>query len=267
MVLMSNRVAASQALIEAAVTDFWSLGAKVTAHDGYEVVRHPAAPGHPLGDFIRRVHDVSAANDIVARRPEAPPLPARMVIDAETPRAVEAILALNDWAPESLLLLELPAAMSVPEPQGLDIRSVDDEEGWREIERLFRIDHLEEDDRHGAPPRPPEQTHAAIALRRSLGPQVNYLLAERERAVIGTIAVWVGDNGIGIIEDVFVHPDARGTGVATQMLRHAVAHARGRSADSILIGAETDDTPKHLYRKFGFRPVAVQRSYFRPVIT
>jgi len=47
------------------------------------------------------------------------------------------------------------------------------------------------------------------------------------------------------------------------MIRHAVRQARDRGAGPILIGAEVNDTPKHLYARFGFRPAAVLRSYTR----
>lgn len=77
----------------------------------------------------------------------------------------------------------------------------------------------------------------------------------------GCIAAWPGDDGIGLIEDVFVHPRHRRTGVATDLLRHAVGHARARGAGPVVIGAEVGDTPKHLYARFGFQPVAVARSY------
>jgi GNAT superfamily N-acetyltransferase len=106
-----------------------------------------------------------------------------------------------------------------------------------------------------------------VALRRGLGPSVTYLLAERCGEVAGCIASWPGEGGIGVIEDVFVHPGHRRLGVATDLLRHAVTHARGHGAGPILIGSEVDDTPKHLYAGFGFRPVAVSRSYSRVAST
>lgn len=248
-------------LFERTATAFWSLGANISAQAGFEVVRHPTAPDHALGNFITRVRDRAAAPAIVTNDSTA--LPARLVIDADTPPPVEAAVALADWTVEHLLLLALPATISIPEPHGLDTCVAEGDTDWQAIERLFRIDHLEEDARHGVPARPLEQTRAAIDLRRTLGPEVDYLLAERDGATVSTIAVWVSMKGIGVIEDVFVHPGQRGKGTATQMLRHAVARARARGAGSIMIGAEVDDTPKHLYHAFGFRPVSVQRSYTR----
>ncbi|MCC3765154.1 GNAT family N-acetyltransferase [Glycomyces sp. TRM65418] len=249
-------------LFERTATAFWSLGASISAQAGFEIVHHPTAPGHALGNFITRVRDRAAASAIVTDHSTA--LPARLVIDTDTPPPVEAAVALADWTVEHLLLLALPATTTIPEPHGLDTRAAEGDADWQAIEHLFRIDHLEEDARHGVPARPLEQTRAAVDLRRALGPGVDYLLAERDGATVSTIAVWVSGEGIGVIEDVFVHPRQRGMGTATQMLRHAVARARARGAGSIMIGAEADDTPKHLYHAFGFRPVGVQRSYTHP---
>lgn len=107
-------------------------------------------------------------------------------------------------------------------------------------------------------------TIAAVRLRRCLTPAATYFVAEERGEMHGCVAVWVSAEGVGMIEDVFVHPRARGAGLATQMLRFAVQHARSRGAGAVLIGAEVLDTPKHLYARFGFRPVAVVRSYVRP---
>ena len=184
----------------------------------------------------------------------------RVLVDPDTPPAAEARLALHDWQLDVQLHLVLPAAIAVEAP-ALQVRPVVDDAGWTEVHRLFRLDHLEEDARLGRPARPEEATAAAVALRRSLGPAVTYLLAKRSGEVAGCVALWPGDAGIGVVEDVFVHPRHRRTGVATDLLRHAVTDARARGAGPIVIGAEVADTPKHLYARFGFRPVAVARSY------
>jgi GNAT superfamily N-acetyltransferase len=243
-----------------AMRRFWSLGSDVVALDGAKAVRNVAAPGHPLGTFLceLRTDDVAAVLEEATRRTGVSLR--RVLVDPDTPPAAEAHLALHDWQLDVQLHLVLPAAVAVGAP-ALEVRPVVDDAGWTEIHGLFRLDHLEEDDRLGRSARPEEATAAAVALRRSLGPGVTYLLAEHSGEVAGCIAAWPGEGGIGLIEDVFVHPRHRRTGVATDLLRHAVAHARARGAGPIVIGAEVVDTPKHLYARFGFRPVAVARSY------
>jgi GNAT superfamily N-acetyltransferase len=103
-------------------------------------------------------------------------------------------------------------------------------------------------------------THAAVLLRRGLEP-VSYFAARRKSRVAGCIGLWTRPDGVAMIEDVFVRPDARGQGIATEMLRGVIRIARERGAGPVLIGAEVDDTPKRLYARFGFRPVVVTRSY------
>ncbi len=247
---------------------FWSLGGEVLHLDGATSVRNPAAPGHPLGTFLCRLRTADVAAVLAeSERRTGEPCP-RVLVDPDTPPAAEAHLALHDWALDVALQLVLPAGTPVDAPAAT-VRPVvdDDDDGWEQVHRLFRLDHLEEDARHGRPDRPEQASAAAVALRRGLGPSVTYLLAERSGEVAGCIASWPGEGGIGVIEDVFVHPGHRRLGVATDLLRHAVTHARGHGAGPILIGAEVDDTPKHLYAGFGFRPVAVSRSYSRVAST
>jgi GNAT superfamily N-acetyltransferase len=243
-----------------AMRRFWSLGSDVLALDGAAAVRNGTTPGHPLGTFLceLRTDDVAAVLAESSRRTREPFR--RVLVDPDTPPAAEAHLALHDWQLDVQLHLVLPATVPVDAP-ALRVRPVVDDAGWAEVHRLFRIDHLEEDARLGRPTRPEPATAAAVALRRSLGRDVTYLLAERSGEVAGCVAAWPGDAAIGVIEDVFVHPRHRRTGVATDLLRHAVAHATARGAGPIAIGAEVADTPKHLYARFGFRPVAVARSY------
>jgi GNAT superfamily N-acetyltransferase len=249
-----------------AVQRFWSLGGDVLALDGATAVRNPAVPGHALGTFLRELRTADLVGVLAEfERRTGEPCP-RVLIDPDTPSVAEALLALHGWRREVTLQLVLPASTPMDVPT-LAVRPVVDDAGWEHIHRLFRIDHREEDNRLGRSTRPQSATADAVALRRSLGPAVTYLLAEHAGQVAGCIACWPGDRGIGVIEDVFVRPEHRHAGVATDLLRHAVTHARARGAGPVLIGAEVDDTPKYLYARFGFRPVTVLRSYARAANT
>jgi hypothetical protein len=44
---------------------------------------------------------------------------------------------------------------------------------------------------------------------------------------------------------------------------HAVADARRRGAEAIMIGADVNDTPKLIYYRMGFRPLLLYSSYTR----
>lgn len=225
-------------------------------------MRSPAAPGHPLGNFLTslRVTSDDQLGSLLAGVEAITGAPCRRVlIPPRTPPAVEALLVLNDWSLDTQLQLVLPGSVAV-EPAALMLERAQGDEDWRSIEELFRVDHIEEDRRAGRAQRSVSATRAAVLLRRSLVP-VTYFVAHRDSRAVGCIGVWARADGAAMIEDVFVHPGARGGGIATEMLRFAIGVARERGSGPVLIGAEVDDTPKHFYARFGFRPTAVTRSY------
>ncbi|WP_052668418.1 GNAT family N-acetyltransferase [Nitriliruptor alkaliphilus] len=254
------------ARFERTVVGFWSLGGRTVQRRHFQEVSHPTAPDHPLGNFVHRVRgDPRAAlHELIgADRTPCTAARRRILIETATPPALEATLVVDDWQLECQLQLVLSSTTPIDAPTS-PVRPATRDADWQAITDLFRADHLEEDARRGDPPRPASSTQAAVALRRSLGPDVEYLLAHRGERVTGCLAIWVSEEGVGLVEDLFVRPEARGTGVATELLRHAVHRSRRRGAGAIVIGAETDDTPKHLYAKFGFEPAAVLRSYTAP---
>lgn len=236
---------------------FWALGGRRVDLGGAALTLHPDR--HPLGTFVSHVRtdDVAA---VLARSAEVLAEPcSRVVVDDRMPQAAEAWLAAHDWELDTLLQLVLPAAVAPPPPTRA-LRPATDAD-WTGIAALFRLDHEEEDARAGVPPRPAAATDAAVRLRRSLLPAVTYFVDDAVTAFVGA---WPGDSGVGMVEDVFVRGDARGAGLATDLLRAAVAHVRAHGGGPVVIGAEVTDTPKHLYRRFGFRPTSVARSWLRP---
>ncbi|GAA1167760.1 GNAT family N-acetyltransferase [Pseudonocardia alaniniphila] len=244
------------------VEQFWSLGGESVDLGLGRLVRSPAAPGHPLGNFLTSLR-VGSEDQLVSLLADVEAITGapcrRVLISPRTPPTVEALLVLNDWSLDTQLQLVLPASVTVG-PAALMLETARDDEDWRAIEELFRIDHIEEDGRARRAERPVSETHAALLLRRSLLP-ATYFVAHRDSRTVGCIGVWTRSDGAAMIEDVFVHPEARGKGIASEMLRFAVGAARQRGSGPVLIGAEVDDTPKRLYARFGFRPIAVTRSY------
>lgn len=246
---------------------FWSLGGERLDIDGAALVRHPAASDQPAGTFLTAVRTASAEHleEVLARCDGLVDGGCRrVVVDAATPPVVQAHLAIEDWTPTTQLQLVLPAGADGPGARTA-ARPLTTDEDWARITELFRIDHLEEDAHHARNARPESVTASAVALRRSLTPAATWFAAERDGEFVAMIAAWPGDRGTGVIEDVFVRPGARHAGLAGGLLRFAVEHVRSRGAGPVLIGAETDDTPKHLYTRFGFRPAAVLHSWVREV--
>jgi len=72
---------------------------------------------------------------------------------------------------------------------------------------------------------------------------------------------WAGDNGVGIIEDLYCHSEYRHRSLATALIARCVADARERGAGPVIINSKPDDSPKRMYAAMGFRPLFVHRGY------
>ena len=98
------------------VEQFWSLGAKSVDLGLARLVRSPAAPSHPLGNFLTDVRACSADQlaSLLADVEAVTGEPCRRVlVPPRTPPRVEALLALDDWRLDALLQLVLPASVAV----------------------------------------------------------------------------------------------------------------------------------------------------------
>ena len=70
-----------------------------------------------------------------------------------------------------------------------------------------------------------------------------------------TCKLW-SDGSTAQVEDVYTAPEARGHGHARALITHAVSVARESGHDLIWINADADDTPRELYARLGFDPLA-----------
>jgi GNAT superfamily N-acetyltransferase len=105
----------------------------------------------------------------------------------------------------------------------------------------------------------PEEERAAAFIRdRVAQSSTRYFLA------------WIGNNAIGfmhlmpstntlamrpiwLLEDLYVDASARGQGVATALLSHAEAFARGRGAERLTLATAYDNlAAQHIYQKLGY---------------
>jgi GNAT superfamily N-acetyltransferase len=114
---------------------------------------------------------------------------------------------------------------------------------------------------HAAWPR--RITEQLVLSKRLKAPAVRFWLARADGVDCGFFSAFPGANGVGLVEDLFTHPDFRGRGVASALIAACVDDARARGAGPVLIGARIDDTPKHIYAALGFRPLCVRRAYLR----
>jgi len=92
-------------------------------------------------------------------------------------------------------------------------------------------------------------------------PPVQYLLAYADGQPVGHCNSWEGIDGIGQVEDLFVHPAYRRRGIATALLRACVSLARQRGAGAVVIVMDPSNTARELYAGLGWEPIAVCRQY------
>ena len=261
--------------VDATLTRYHCLGADPVPGDGAVLLVDRAAPDVWDANHVRSVR-VATPEGIdrlldAIEQTYAGQTHRRVVCDLDTPGAVEARLALDGWRPGHLLQHVLtgpltgPLADGRPDPEGLEIRTAGDDEDWAAVLALTRADHLEEatDGRHE--PWPEALTRAMVDHRRAKAPQVCQLVAALDGTTVGMFSAMgapAGEappDGMGLVEHLFVHPDARGRGVALALIRAAVGRARARGAGPVVIGSELDDWPKRLYAVLGFRPLFVER--------
>jgi len=90
-----------------------------------------------------------------------------------------------------------------------------------------------------------------------------YFLAERDGEPAACCMLLAGAGGIGQVEEVYTAVRHRGAGLASAVVRAAVAAARERGDDLIVIMADADDWPQRLYERLGFETVDAYRAFTR----
>ena len=89
-----------------------------------------------------------------------------------------------------------------------------------------------------------------------------YFLTERDGEPAACCMLLAGD-GVGQVEEVYTAKPYRGAGLASAVVRIAIAAARERGDDLIMILADADDWPQRLYERLGFETVDTYRSFTR----
>lgn len=182
--------------------------------------------------------------------------------DPLTPTALEARLVLDGYSLHAELELLLEGELEA-RPGACQIRLAERDEDWERIVELSRIDHSEQGRRAERPPFSEQLTRDLVGGRRAKGPSVRTWLARADGVACAFLSSWPGGNGVGKVEDLFTRPDFRHRGIATALIVHAVEDARARGAGPVLIGADPNDTPRHMYAQIGFRPFLMRRRYVK----
>lgn len=190
----------------------------------------------------------------------------RMVAtDALTPRAFETRLAMEDsYKVEQYLIQVLAGELQLRLTREVEVREVLTEADWeayRELDEMWWRESGEDEALLGPYDR---DLHDEMMLsKRAKNPMARSWFAIVDGAPRAFLSSWPGNNGVGMVEDLFCHPEYRRRGLATALLVRCVAEARERGAGPVLITSNVPDTPKHMYAAAGFRPLYVMRTWTR----
>ena len=196
-------------------------------------------------------------------------------LDGLTPPPVEARLVLEGYEMDLMVHLVLPADEAVRDISShatsgrrrIEVRPVADESDWASLARLVRADHTEAAAKEGREPWSQDVTDQMVARKRQRADALPFFLAGVDGVDVGHGCAWrgTGEDGVGMVEDLFTDPDHRHMGVATALIAHGVAYARAGGAGPVMIGAAAEDTPRFMYAAMGFRPTFTSRTYLGPL--
>jgi GNAT superfamily N-acetyltransferase len=186
----------------------------------------------------------------------------RFDVDFTTPPAFEARLALDGYRAREFLVMVLDGDWQ-GRAAAADVRPCAEASAWAAFDALKRDDWRESARRLGL--QEGSVGGQMVDGHRRRCPPARYWLAWSAGEPRGFLSSWEGTDGVGQVEDLYVHPDARGRGLAAALIRHGVEDCRRTGAGPIVIVADAADTPRLAYARMGFRPVAVTRAYLRPV--
>ena len=248
-------------------TAYYALGHEVRDHSHCRTIRRDAAPQIYDANHLQRVRAESPTEieetfaflelDLGDRRHR------QVVVDPGTPEPFIARLALAGFEPEPTLQLLLEGSLQGRSPDPLDIRQAETDADWSSLLGLMRLDHEETCARRGRPVYEMAVTEQMTLCMRGRSPASRHWLVREENRDVAFFASWPGENGTGIVEDLFTREDCRGRGIARALIHHAVADARTRGAGPVLIGSDPTDWPKDFYARLGFRPACVTWAWLR----
>lgn len=186
----------------------------------------------------------------------------RFDVDYRTPPEFIARLLLDGGYERNDALVSVLEGELRADPPACDIRPLETDADWDAYWKIMRWDWKEYMERTKRPQQE-DVARRMWTVKRRKQPPVQYWLAYDGERAMGYFNSWEGVDGVGQVEDLFVHPDYRKRGVATALIHHCVAQARAKGAGSVVIAADPTDTPKHIYARMGFRPVATPSKYLK----
>jgi ribosomal protein S18 acetylase RimI-like enzyme len=187
----------------------------------------------------------------------------RFDVDHRTPTEFVALLLLDgSYERTDALIMLLEGELRGEPPQQFDIAPITSDSDWESYWALMSLDWNETMERRNLG-RQDEVARMRFRAHRAKQPPVQYFMAYVGGRPVAYFNSWSGVGGVGQVEDLFTHPDYRNRGIARALVHHCVADSRAKGARDVVIVADPTDTPKNLYARMGFRPVAVCSTYLK----
>jgi GNAT superfamily N-acetyltransferase len=182
--------------------------------------------------------------------------------DGFTSDALLARLALDDFVQRPATIQMALSGVLADHGAPVTLKPVVGRDDWEALLSLAIANHAERQDLADL------GLTAAFSLQmtevwRKKSPAYTLFLATENEAPIAYGGCAVAPRGVGMIEDLFTLPVARGRGVARGVIADFVARLRGAGCGTVFLGAVADDWPKRLYARLGFRPVTLARTWVR----
>jgi GNAT superfamily N-acetyltransferase len=189
----------------------------------------------------------------------------RFDVDFRTPPEFPARLSVEGYERDDglILVLEGPLIGTAPD---YDIRPVESEADWEAYWQL-KLHDWHEHNRRSNRKAGDDVARRMYEANRLKVPPVQYFMAYIKEKPVAYFNSWAGINGVGQVEDLFTHPRHRKKGIATALIHHCVADARAKGANQVVIAADPTDTPKQIYARMGWRPVAIVSHYLKRLQT
>ncbi|MBY0521181.1 MAG: GNAT family N-acetyltransferase [Sphingomonas sp.] len=182
--------------------------------------------------------------------------------DVLTDPGTLAALALAGFTPGPPII-EMHAAGDIRPPHPpppITLHTVETDDDWAAMTTLVQIDHSE-GKRTGLISE--AVSDGLIAAMRDRVPAGSYALIRLDGAPVGYGLMLACPGRLGLLENLFTLPEARGRGVMSAFIVEAAARLRAQGCDGIFLDALSEESAKHLYARLGFQPVALTHRWSR----
>jgi GNAT superfamily N-acetyltransferase len=243
------------------------LGNSVISAPHCHIVADPSRPkvwdcNH--ADAITAEADAAIDADLAVMDLHLSHTPWRVVrTDGFTPDAFLARLALDDFEERAVTIQMVLRGGLIA--RGPDIAlPVTTEADWAALSKLVRADHVEGRRNSGLDLSAQfSQKFVAAFGAKSSTYHVHLAIKDDMATAYGAFAA--APNGAGIIDDLFTLPSARRQGLATAIIAAFTEPLRQAGCRTIFLGPLASEPPKRLYRRLGFHPVGLARSWVKDV--